>query len=166
MYLSRMKKAILLISGLLLSVNILYAQSSPKWGLSATVQGSQYGVIVPIWLGEKFVLAPAIDFIYSDHDGTTLGMGLASRFYLKREALSPYYGARVGAAFHKWRSSGPYGDIIAGPFFGLEYFISDNLSIGTEAQANAALWHRYTHSYYKGRFSFNTATMVNVTIYF
>ena len=39
-------------------------------GLSASLQGNQAGILLPIWLGDNFVLAPSLSFVYAQDQGT------------------------------------------------------------------------------------------------
>jgi hypothetical protein len=68
-----------------------YAQESNRIGLSGSIQANQFGILVPVWLGEKFVLAPAFDLKFAEKIGTDFGIAIAPRFYLKKEKFSPYF---------------------------------------------------------------------------
>ena len=47
----------------------IVAQDSVKRriGISASIQGGQFGFLVPIWLNDKITISPAIDFKYADN---------------------------------------------------------------------------------------------------
>src|SRR6056297_3850703 len=85
--------------------SLLYAQENAKIGISGTLQGSQFGVQVPIWVGDKVSVAPAFEFKYAEKVGTDIGFALAPRFYFQKKTISPYIGARVGALINV-----PYSD--------------------------------------------------------
>ncbi len=74
----------------------LYSQESRQIGLSGSIQDNQFGILVPIWLGEKFVLAPAFDFKFAEKVGTDFGIALAPGIYFKKEKISPYFGFKLG----------------------------------------------------------------------
>jgi uncharacterized membrane protein (UPF0136 family) len=167
-----MKKAILFSMVILLSGKMLYSQSDAKVGLSGTVQNSQFGISVPLWLGEMFVLAPGLDLKYAETVGTDMFLGLATRFYLQKEQLSPYYGLKFGTAFFMPASGNNINnsstvDLIGGLAFGIEYFITDHLSFGVEAQGNFTKSDKNSLRYGNpDGLNFNTATMISATIYF
>ncbi len=160
-----MKKVFLFLTGMFLLCNSLFSQQ--KVGLSASIQNSQFGIMVPLWLGEMFVLVPGVDLKYSDAVGTDLSLVLAPRFYIRKEALAPYYGARAGISLFMPKSDTGQLDLIGGLSFGLEYFLTDHLSFVVEAQGNltksAGDSFRFGNP---GGINFNTGTMVGVTIYF
>ncbi|TVQ89673.1 MAG: hypothetical protein EA393_06705 [Bacteroidetes bacterium] len=157
---------------LLFSTNFVFSQSKPWIGLSGTLQGSQFGISVPMWLGEKFVLAPSIDIMYVEDVGADFGFALATRFYLREEAVKPYYGLRGGALFftpssETFTNLDTRVDYLLGGLFGLEYFITPHLSAGVEAQANFTKSDEFSTRFGNpDKINFNTATMVSITIYF
>lgn len=110
-------------------------------GISGSLQANQFGILVPISLSEKFVLAPAFDLKYAEKVGTDFGIALAPRFYIKKEKVSPYLGFRLGTLINKPSSDNQVDtetkiDWLAGLAFGGEYFLSDNFSFGVEIQGN------------------------------
>jgi hypothetical protein len=167
-----MKKALLISIAFLLAGKMIYSQSDVKVGLSGTLQSSQFGISVPMWLGEMFVLAPGFDLKYAETIGTDFSFGLSARFYFKKEKLCPYFGLKAGAAFFMPSSDNTIStsnkvDLLGGIAYGLEYFITDNLSFGVEAQGNLTKSHKESNRYGNpGGLNFNTATMLSATIYF
>jgi hypothetical protein len=149
-----------------------YTQKEIKIGLTGSIQGDQLGILVPIWLGEKFVLAPAFQINYAETIGTDIGIGVVPRFYIKKETLAPYIGFKFGAMINKPSSDNSIDnetktDIIGGVAFGGEYFIGDNFSLGVEAQGNVTKSGENSNRYGNpDGFNFNTATMISATIYF
>ncbi|MDD4597577.1 MAG: hypothetical protein PHW35_06395 [Lentimicrobiaceae bacterium] len=161
----------LLIPALMLSA-MAHAQDKTRIGLSGSIQGNQFGIMVPIWLGEKFVLAPAIDYSYAEKSGSDIGIGVASRLYLKKETLSPYVGVKAGVLLFR-----PYFfdesdqkttvDLLGGVAFGGEYFLSEQFSFGVEIQGNLTKSDEKSYRYGNpGGVIFNLATQVSATIYF
>jgi hypothetical protein len=157
---------------LLILTNFSFGQEGRKLGLSASLQGNQYSIIVPIWLGEKFVLAPQFSLSAAEKIGTDFSISLAPRFYLKNDKLSPYFGLKIGTAIYAPSSKNPVDtkskfDFIGGLAFGAEYFITDIFSIGLEAQGNftksASTSLRFGNP---GGINFNTSTAIIATIYF
>jgi len=158
-----------------LSSASLFSQTKRKVGLSGSLQGSELGISLPIWLGEKLVLAPAIGFQFAEKIGTDLSIGLAPRFYLKNEKnekLAPYFGLKLGAAINMPASKNTIDtttkiDYIGGLAFGAEYFIADNFSLGVEAQGNCTKSDKNSDRFGNpDGLNVNTATMVSATIYF
>jgi len=84
-----MKKLIFIILiGLFVFGVSVYGQNEKEdysFGVSGTIQSSQLGISMPIWLGEKFVLAPAVDFKYAEKVETDISIGVAPRFYFKKD---------------------------------------------------------------------------------
>jgi len=167
-----MKRALIISIVLLLVVKTLYSQSDVKVGLSGTLQSNQFGISVPVWLGQALVLAPGFDLRYAETVGTDFSVGLAGRHYLKKEKLCPYFGLKAGTAFFMPSSENAIDastrvDVLVGIAFGLEYFITDNLSFGVEPQGNFTKSHKNSSRYGNpGGLNFNTATMLSATIYF
>ncbi|HBS85314.1 MAG: hypothetical protein A2W91_16030 [Bacteroidetes bacterium GWF2_38_335] len=145
-----------------------FSQDKTKIGIAGTVQDNQFGVNIPIWVGENAVLAPAFDFKYAKTQGTDIGFGLALRFYFKTEKLCPYFGLKAGALIYKVPESTSYTlDLIGGIAYGAEYFIDDNFSFGVELQGNIAKSDEFSLRFGNpDGINFNTATMVMATIYF
>ncbi len=168
-----MKKALLILSlSLLISNNVFSQEHEKHVGISASLQGNQYGISLPLWLGEKFVLAPGIEAKYAEGIGTDLILGLAPRFYFKNENLAPYFGLKFGAVINFPSTDNTANednkvDIIAGLALGAEYFIADQFSVGIEAQGNftksADESSRFGNP---GGLNFNTGTLITATIYF
>ncbi|MCK9423780.1 MAG: hypothetical protein M0Q38_14405 [Bacteroidales bacterium] len=166
------KKIIFTVFTFLLLTDFLFAQHKGKIGLSGSIQSDQFGILIPIWLGEKVVLAPAFDFKFAEKVGTDFSIGLVPRFYFKNEKLCPYFGLKVGTAINipstdnKVESETTY-DIIGGLAVGAEYFIVDYFSLGVEAQGNFTKSSKESNRFGNpGGLNFNTATMISATIYF
>jgi len=150
----------------------IYSQKSNQIGLSGSIQGNQFGILVPIWLGEKFAIAPAFDLKFAEKVGIDFGIALAPRFYLKKEKIAPYFGLKLGALIYIPSSNNLIDDqtkvdLLGGMAFGGEYFLSDNFSFGVEIQGNVTKSDQ--NSYRFGNpdgINFNTGTMISATIYF
>ncbi len=167
-----MKKAIIISIAFLLAGKMLYSQSDAKIGLGGSVQSGQFGIYIPVWLGEKHVLAPVFELKYAETIATDLIIGLSARKYLKKEKVCPYFGLKAGVAFYvpspdNQINSTTKVDLIGGIAFGLEYFITDNLSFGVEAQGNFTKSDEESNRFGNpDGLNFNTATMLSATIYF
>lgn len=152
--------------------SLLYSQESKKIGISGSIQGNQYGISIPIWLGEKFVLAPAFDLKFAEKVGTDFGVALAPRYYLKKEKISPYLGLRIGVLINNPSSENNIDtetkvDLLGGLAFGGEYFLSDNFSFGVEIQGNVTKSDENSNRFGNpDGISFNIGTMVSATVYF
>jgi hypothetical protein len=166
-----MKNSYLLFCCLLISC-VAFSQHKGKIGLTGSLQGSQYGISVPIWVAQKVVLAPAVDFVYGESIGTDFSVGLESRFYLKTEKICPYYGVKIGAAFNIPSSDNTISDKtttdgVLGIAFGAEYFFVENFSVGVEAQGNMSKSGKDSERFGNpGGINFNLGTSVNASIYF
>jgi len=166
------KKIIFPLFAFLLISGFSFAQHKGKVGLSGTIQNDQFGILLPIWLGESVVLAPAFDLKFAEKIGTDFSIGLVPRFYFKHEKLCPYFGLKAGTAINIPSSDNQADntttyDIIGGVAFGAEYFIVDNFSVGVEAQGNFTKSAKESNRFGNpGGVNFNTATMISATIFF
>ncbi len=145
------------------------SSSHRRWGISASLQGGQIDLLVPIWVGEKTVLAPAFGIIYTETVATDLHIGLAPRFYLSEKSKAcPYIGFRLGMLCAIPTSAGnSIIDWLAGLTAGGEYFFDSHLSFGVEAQLNAAFSDKRSLRFgTPGRTSLNTAAALFATVYF
>src|SRR3989338_2680575 len=91
--------SLILVLYLLSIASIVFSQNDSNkrtFGLSATLQGIQYGMNLPIWLGERATLGPSFQLIYAEEFGTDIGLGLVSKIYIKHEKISPYAGFKIG----------------------------------------------------------------------
>jgi hypothetical protein len=155
-----------------LSSSFVYSQESKRIGISGSIQNSEFGISVPIWLGEKFAIAPSFSLKIAEKVGTDFGIALAPRFYFKREIVAPYFGLKVGALINKPSSGNQTStetdvDFVGGMAFGGEYFLSENFSFGVEIQGNVTKSGKNSYRFGNpDRISFNTGTMVSATLYF
>lgn len=168
-----MKKSILKIALFLFILGpiTLNAQEKGLFGISGTVQNSQFGISLPVWVGEKIALVPGFNFRYAQTIGTDFSVGLSSRFYFRNEKLAPYFALQAATAINIPSPdnnvvSSTEIDWIGGAAFGAEYFIGERFSMGLEAQGNltksGANSFRFGNP---GNFNFNTATLIVATIY-
>lgn len=167
-----MKRNWLVLGFILICSTWAHAQSDGpltglKWGLSASIQDNQFGVMVPIFLSDCFQLSPAFELKLAQKIGTDIGIGLVSRHYLWNHGkLSPYWGLRAGIITFIGDNTSFSPDIIAGGSFGLEYFLSRGFSIGLEPQLNFVFSGKESQRVGNpGKMNANTATVVLVNIY-
>lgn len=165
-------KIILSVIAITLFSSLAYSQEKAKIGLSASIQDSQFGILVPIWVKEKIVLAPAIDFKFAEKVGADVSIGLAPRFYFKTENIAPYFGLKIGTIINFPSSKNEIDnetklDLIGGIAFGAEYFLAERFSLGVEAQGNFSKSNKTSDRFGNpGGLNFNLATMFIATIYF
>lgn len=168
-----MKVKIFTVMFLIVSLSAsLHSQDKKFIGISGSIQGNQYGILIPMWLGEKFVLAPAIDLKYAEGTGTDIGIGLSPRFYLKNDKTAPYFGLKIGALLNKPSSENEIDtdtklDLLGGIAFGGEYFLAEKFSFGVELQGNFTKSDDKSNRFGNpGGLNFNTGTMISATLYF
>jgi hypothetical protein len=140
-------------------------------GISATIQTSQLGIMIPIWIGDHFNISPAFGFLWGDKLGTDYTIGIVPKFYFRTKKLSPYFCLRGGfAKFVPDKSNDTETnttDWIAGVGFGAEYFFDPMFSLGVELQGNFTKSDKNSMRYNNpGNWNFNLATMVSANIYF
>jgi hypothetical protein len=128
-----------------------------SWGLSASLQGGQSALVVPLWLGPKFVVAPNASVNHIDNVGTILGVGLALRLYQGTGRLMPYWGVRGGSTITMPSGGGSSSSNGAGVFYGGEFFINPRFSFAVEGQVNSVLTSPLTVA---------TATALMATVHF
>lgn len=148
-------------------------QDVRRLGLTASMQGPQLGIMMPVWLGNSFTLAPAIDFKYAQDIGSDLAVALVPKYYFRTEGVAPFISARAGAAF-SFPAEGNHlseqentTDLLGGLGFGAEYFFTPRFSAGVEAQANFTKSDENSSRFGNaGALNFNTATAASISIYF
>lgn len=167
-----MKKISIVAFLCMISISMLFAESPFKIGLSGSVQGNQFGIMLPMWVSNSVALVPAFEMKYAETVGMDMAVGLAIRRYHKVEDVAPYLGFRVGTAFFTPSSDNEFDketrfDMIFGPNVGIEYFFTERFSAGVEAQGNFTKSHEKSLRFGNpGGLNFNTATMISVTVYF
>ena len=138
------------------------------FGLSASIQGGQLDIILPIWAGNRVIIAPAFNILYVEDAGVDLGVGIAPRFYLQMDRVAPYIGGRVAAFFNLPSGNGKETtDWLLGLALGGEYFLNPKFSIGVEAQANFTISDDLSGRFGNpGGLTLNSATAIFASIYF
>lgn len=136
-------------------------------GIAASLQGEQLDVILPIWLGDNFVLAPAVGLVMADGLGTDLRLAAMARFYLRKSTVSTYIGPKIGAILFSPTSGSSTTDILVGGMLGGEYFLTSQFSLGAEVQLNAFFADDASVRFGNpGKTSINTGSAVYATLYF
>lgn len=116
-------------------------QNEGRIGLAATFETGHTGVMVPVWLTNRFVIAPIASFSYFQKKDLDLTMGVATRHYTLRDEMAFYFGFRVGSyLLIPFKEEEPDNDrqtdLFAGAQIGMEYFLVKQLSLGLEVQGN------------------------------
>jgi hypothetical protein len=169
-----MKKIVVFIVFLPMISGIINAQESKsnrKAGLSASVQGNQLGIMVPLFVNQKFSIAPAFDVAYVEKVGTDFSIGLVPKFYFKTHGLAPFFDLRLASILYfpsKDNSDDDKTlDWLSGIGFGAEYFLSEHFSFSVEAQGNMTMSDESSWRFGNpDGINFNTATAVTANIYF
>ncbi|MEM1041511.1 MAG: hypothetical protein AAGI91_02675 [Bacteroidota bacterium] len=164
-----------LVLALLLTPLASLAQTTPDpgTGLSASVQGGQFDILVPVWSGERLAIVPSIGLNFGQDVGTDVRGGLAARFYQRRSQIAPYFGLRTAVLFFIPADSefGPDRDtavdFLVGAAYGAEAFLLPKLSLGVEAQLNLTVSGEESARFGNpGNLNVNTAAAVFATVYF
>ena len=143
-----------------------------KVGLSALLQGSQYGIALPIWAGKQYVVEPQISIRSAQSIGSEFGLALAQRFYFNRKTLAPYAGLNLGtimtiASDNATPKRENQIDFVGGLAFGAEYFLAPQFSVRVEAQANFSQSDDQSNQFGNpGKMNFNTGTLISASVYF
>ena len=67
-------------------------------GISATIQSAQYGIMIPIWIGNRFSIAPSFDLNWGKTVGTDYAISIVPKFYFTSRKFAPYICIRGGFA--------------------------------------------------------------------
>jgi hypothetical protein len=140
-------------------------------GISASLQNNVYGINIPIWLSQKFVLAPTLGVNYAGNVGTDYTIGIMPKIYLKEaNKLASFIDIKLAGIFNSPQSSfdkNSKTDLVVGIGFGGEYFFNDNFSVGAEFQGNLTSSDSNSNRFGNpGNVNFNLATAVTVNVYF
>ncbi|TVQ11799.1 MAG: hypothetical protein EA361_12150 [Bacteroidetes bacterium] len=129
------------ISGWAQHPAVFHMQNEGRVGIAATFEPGHTGVMVPVWLTNRFVISPIVSFKYFQKKDLDLTIGIATRHYSLFNDMAFYFGFRVGSMLLI-----PYGeeelendrqtDLFAGAHMGMEYFLARQLSVGLEIQGN------------------------------
>jgi hypothetical protein len=148
------------------------AQNSKEvnMGLTVAIQQGQVAIMVPLFLSDKVVLAPAFEFASASKVGTDIVFGvLAKTFFNHQGELRPYWGIRAGIGYFNSKApdTSNQTDYIVGAAIGVEYFFNKNFSIGIEPQLNMSVSDDESDRFGNpGGTNINTGTMLTANIYF
>ena len=167
-----MKRIICMLTLLFSSLLVNAQEEKQKIGLTASLQATQMDIMVPVWLGKNFIVAPTLNFTTVENGGTTYGFGLVPRLFLNHNQLRPYLSARIVALLTSAASNNQFEedstlDFLTGLAFGGEYFIDPQFSIGVEAQTNLTISDENSGRFGNpGGTNINTGMAVLVNVYF
>ena len=141
--------------------------TQPKFGLTASLQDNQLDILIPIWINDKINISPGVSFIYIEDYKKDYSICLIPHFYLNRNKVSPYIGARAGVLISSPKFNNSTTDYILGLCSGGEYFIDEHFSFGVEAQLNASISDKNSNRFGNpGGMTINTGMAIFGTIYF
>ncbi|MEL7834447.1 hypothetical protein [Fodinibius sp. Rm-B-1B1-1] len=117
-----------------------FAQNRPTqstFGLTASIQGNQTNLQVPIWLNDNVTIAPVFGINHQQNNFTSINLGVAPRFY---QDVGSDFATYLGARGIIQRTSPEVGaedsDFLLGATGGGEYFLGEHFSLGVEVQLN------------------------------
>jgi hypothetical protein len=141
--------------------------SHGRVGLSASMQGEQFGISVPVWVSEQIVITPSFSILEAEDVGADLGVGIAQRLNLRTGNVVPYVGGRLLAANALPDQGKAITDWIFGLMVGSECFVNEHFSVAAEAQLNISSSDEQSNRFGNpGGTNMNTATAVLATLYF
>ncbi|MCA1761505.1 MAG: hypothetical protein ABR574_07265 [Cryomorphaceae bacterium] len=149
-------------------------ETTRKFGLSASIQSDQFGILMPFWVSEKSALVPSFQLNFAETVGLDLGFGLSFRQYLREGKMRPYLAPGFGVLVAIPDKSGSEREDLPNPVdfvfgFGVggEYFFSDYFSAGVQIGLNGAVADSDSNRFGNpGGFNLNTASSVLVNVYF
>jgi len=158
------------IAWLVIFCPVVFAQeglSHGKVGLSASLQGGQFEILVPVWVSNQMVVSPFIRVLYAQDVATDLGIGLGQRFNLRSGSVIPYLGVRASALILLPKDGSSVTDWVFGMTVGNECFLNEHLSLSAEAQFNFSVSSDESMRFGNpGGTNLNSATAVMATAYF
>ncbi len=153
--------ALLLAAGWSHTAHAQENQANRKWGLGATFQGGQTLIIVPVWLGQRFVLGPLLSATHTENVNLSINAGLATRIYPKMSRIAPFWGVAATANINKPQNGGnSLTTWLLGGYFGGEFFINHRFSFSIQP----GIWASFPPN--SGPITITTATFLFGTIYF
>lgn len=137
-------------------------QVNRTWGLGATFQGGQTLIVVPVWLGQRFVVAPIVSATHTENANLLLNAGAGIRLYPSMSRIAPFWGVAATATINKPQTGSGNSSTIwtAGGFFGGEFFINQRFSFSIQP----GVWASFPPN--SGPITITTATFLFGTIYF
>lgn len=136
-------------------------------GLSALIQNSQADILLPIWISNSSIIAPAFGVLYMNNGFTDLALGIVTRFYLKNGVFAPFIGGRGGVLLAMRENADTISDFILGFLGGGEYFFDTHFSMGVEAQLNLSISDKNSSRFGNpDGININTGAAVFATVYF
>ena len=162
--------ALMVIAFTVVLASNMYCQDNPpetKVGLSASLQTTQFDIMLPVWVGSHFSVAPAFGMVWSEGVGSDVHIGLVPRIIFHKDKIAPYLGARIGFLIASPKSGESATDILTGLAFGGEYFFDEYFSVGVESQLNIAISsEKSTRFGNPGKANLNTGAALSATVYF
>ncbi|HLR76840.1 MAG TPA: hypothetical protein VK106_04220 [Balneolaceae bacterium] len=136
----KITKLSLLILFITFSANTVFSQDIPdegSVGITASFQGNQTNIMLPIWVSNHVVVAPLVGLEHRQDNYTTVNIGIKPRFY---QSLGYNFASYFGLAGLVNHTSPDAGDnttnFIIGINGGGEYYLSEHFGVGVEAQLN------------------------------
>jgi hypothetical protein len=161
--------ACIAVAGIVMARGARAQESSPanRIGLSASIQGGQFDILVPIWTGRTFAIAPSVGLVWAEEGGLDIRLAVAPRFFFYRDTFAPYVGGKLGMLIASPDSGSATTDILIGGALGGEYFLDQHFSFGVESQLNLTLSDSKSLRFGNpGKKNLNTAAALFATIYF
>lgn len=129
--------ALFVLLGIGIASQNCFAQAKKgQIGLSIALQDVQQDIVVPIWITDKIVVAPALGLVSIRDARTDLSVAWEVKYYPSKEKLSPYGGSRFALLFAFPDKGDTVFDYLLGVAVGAEYFFDSRFSIGDEVQLN------------------------------
>jgi len=127
-------------------------------GLSASIQTFQSVILVPIWISDRFIIAPGVGVDWTQNVDTDLVFALVPKFYTSMGRIAPYVSLLGGGMLNLPTGGGRVLDLIFGLAFGGDYFVNPKFSFGVEARVDAFVPDT-------GNINVSTGAAANVSIY-
>lgn len=165
-----MKFSFALIVILVLTASNTTAQEhQTEIGLMASLQSRQSDITLPIRITDRAMFGPSFSFLYVEEGGKDVGLGFFFKSYSRTgpESVLPFLSVRVGLMHASPEIGKSTTDYIGGLGLGADYFLTQSVSIGAEAQLNATKSDPNSNRFgNRGGFNLNTAMAVQLTLFF
>lgn len=133
-------KTLLLVLFSIFLTSTAFSQNRPEEGsigLSASFQGNQTNLMLPIWTTDDIVIAPVFGIVHESDSFTTLNLGVKPRFYRDLGTnFASYIGFQGLLQYTSPQVGDEITDFLLGANGGGEYFFNPHFSVGVEGQLN------------------------------
>jgi len=165
---------VVLVSVFVVAQDEVKETSNVRVGLTASLTNPHLDIILPIYFGNTFSIAPAFGFASVEDIGSDVSLGFVMRSYQVKSSISKYVG--LGLAMMKSKSDvdsvfptsyETQTDLLVSPQVGVEKNFDSSFAIGISAQVNIVKPDKNSFRLgYPDKLLINTGTSLYATLFF